>query len=142
MSFGLQALRQDSRGASAVEFAVVCPVFLMILLGILTFGMYFGAAHSVAQLAADAARASVAGLSDAERSKIARELVSTSASEYVLINSKRIEVEAAPLPSDPTEFRVAVRYDAKDLPIWAFAPFVPLPSQTIERTATVKRGGY
>lgn len=51
-------------------------------------------------------------------------------------------VEAAALQSDATEFRVAVRYDASNLPIWSFTPFLPLPSKIIEQTAVIKRGGY
>ena len=138
----LRKALDEVRGSAAVEFAMVLPVFLLILLGILSFGIYFGAAHSVAQLAADAARASVAGLSDAERATIARQHVATSASEYLLLKHEKITVEAAPLEGDATQFRVAVRFDASHFPIWGFSPFVPLPPPIIERTATVKRGGY
>src|SRR5689334_21418066 len=61
----------DVSGVAAIEFAVVFPLFLLIILAIIGYGSYLGAAHSVAQLAADAARASVAGLSDTERASIA-----------------------------------------------------------------------
>ena len=69
----LRALPRRTSGAAALEFAVVLPVFLAVMLGILAYGIYFGAVHSAAQLAADAARASVAGLSDDERAAIANE---------------------------------------------------------------------
>ena len=55
------------RGASAVEFAIVGPVFVLLMMGMIAYGIYFGAVHSVQQLAADAARASVAGLDESER---------------------------------------------------------------------------
>lgn len=132
----------NRQGASAVEFAVVLPVLLVFMLGILAYGIYIGAAHSAAQLAADAARASVAGLSDDERKTLAEQHVSTNATEYVLLDPKKVEVEAGTLASDANQFRVAVRYDARSLPIWGFAGILPLPSKIIERTATVKRGGY
>ena len=73
---------EDRSGASALEFAIVVPVFLLIVLGILTYGIYLGSVHSVEQLAADAARASVAGLSDSERTQIATQHVTTNANGY------------------------------------------------------------
>ena len=142
MSTEKDRFEADQGGASAIEFALVVPVFLMIALGILAYGVYFGAVHSTAQLAADAARASVAGLSDAERTEIASQNVATNSREYPLLDPAKIQVVAAPLQSDATQFRVAVRYDASALPIWGVSSLIPLPSQIIERTATVKRGGY
>lgn len=139
----MRAFRRSEEGTAAIEFALILPIFLTLLLGILAYGIYFAAAHSTAQLAADAARASVAGLTDTERSSIARASVASNVRNYgVLLDANKVVVDAAPLPSDATEFRVAVRYDAASLPIWSFAPFLPLPSTTIEQTAVIKRGGY
>ena len=132
-SFMRSAWRNED-GTAAVEFALVLPIFLTLLLGILAYGIYFAAAHSTAQLAADAARASVAGLTDTERSSIARASVANNVRSYgILLDARKVIVEAAAVPSDATEFRVAVRYDAAIL---------PLPSSTIEQTAIIKRGGY
>jgi len=132
----------DDRGASAVEFALVLPVFLVLLFGIIAYGIYFGAVHSTAQLAADAARASVAGISDAEREEIARQHVLNNVPSYVMLQPGKIQIVAGRLEQDSRQFRVAVRYDAAELPIWNFTPFLPLPSKIIERTATIQRGGY
>ncbi len=141
-SLRLRALTADQCGASAIEFALTLPVFLILALGIIAYGIYFGAAHSAAQLAADAARASVAGLSDTERADLARKQITTTAGNYVLLNPARIKVDAGPLDTDASQFRVAVKFDASELPIWVFGGLVPLPSPIIERTAVVKRGGY
>ncbi|MFZ5617034.1 MAG: TadE family protein, partial [Pseudomonadota bacterium] len=54
-------------GASAVEFAIVAPVLLAMLLGMLAYGIYLSADHSVRQLAADVARETIAGIDDEER---------------------------------------------------------------------------
>lgn len=134
--------RRDD-GSAAVEFALVLPVFLMILLGILAYGIYFSAAQGTAQLAADAARASVAGISDAERTTLARNHVTANAASYAMVlNPAKITVVAGPVAGNATEFRVAVRYDASALPIFDFAPFIPLPEKVIERAAVIKLGGY
>lgn len=136
------AIVRDRRGASAIEFAIVLPVFLLIVLGILTYGIYLGSAHSVEQLAADAARASVAGLSDSERVQIATQHVTANADGYPLLNASKIAVEAGASPLDSSQFRVLVRFDASDLPIWIMSGIVPMPDRIIERTSVIKRGGY
>lgn len=139
----LGMFRRSKDGAAAIEFALVLPVFLMLLLGILAYGIYFAAVHTTAQLAADAARASVAGLTDTERASFARANVASNLANYsVLLDASKVTVEAAAMPSDATEFRVAISYDASDLPIWSFTPFLPLPSSTIVQSAVIKRGGY
>ncbi|MFN0219112.1 MAG: TadE/TadG family type IV pilus assembly protein [Hyphomicrobium sp.] len=132
----------DQRGTSAIEFAIVFPVFLVLTFGMIAYGIYFGAAHSAAQLAADAARASVAGLTNKERGDLARQHVTRNAAVYTLLEPQYVTTLAAAAPGDPTDFRVTVRYDAKTLPIWRLAPFLPLPSEIIERTSTIKIGGY
>lgn len=129
-------------GSIAVEFALIFPVALVFFMGLLAYGVYFGAAHSVQQLAADAARASVGGLDEAERASIARAHVAAGGGSYPLLTLDRISVSAASLPADPSQFEVRVVFDSSDLPIWVLSGLVPLPSKIIERAAVVKRGGY
>lgn len=52
---------------SAIEFALVAPVLLLLLFGIIGYGYILGVYHGVQQIAAEAARASVSGLNDTER---------------------------------------------------------------------------
>lgn len=135
-------VRHEERGAIAVEFALVFPLAIIFFMGLLAYGIYFGAAHSVQQLAADAARASVGGLNDGERASIARAHVAASGASYPLLSSDRISVSARSLEADPSQFEVRVSFDSGALPIWALSGLVPLPDKTIERAAVVKRGGY
>ncbi|MCB1511680.1 MAG: pilus assembly protein [Hyphomicrobiaceae bacterium] len=137
----MRRFAESEGGASAVEFAIVGPVFILMLLGTLAFGLYIGVSHSVAQLSADAARASIAGLDDAERASIARQYVERNASGFPLVDAGRITVEAGPAPTDSTAFRVVVSYDASSLPIWQLQNFLPLPEQTVKRVSVVRRGG-
>lgn len=137
----VRVMRRDD-GAAAVEFAVVFPVALLFFCGLLVYGIYFGAAHSVQQLAADAARASVSGITDAERIAIAQAHVAASGGGYPLLTADHLTITAGALPADPTQFEVRVVFNSEDLPIWAFSGLVPLPEKSIERVAIIKRGGY
>jgi Flp pilus assembly protein TadG len=137
-----QQIAADTSGAAAVEFAIVVSLFLALSFRILAYGIYLGAAHGVSQLAADAARASVAGLTDVERTNLAQAHVNKNAADFMLLTREKLVVEAAPSPNDANQFQVIVRFDAADLPIWFMSSFVPLPSKTIVRSASIKRGGY
>ena len=133
---------RDYRGASAVEFALILPVFMLIMVGTLSYGLYFGAAHSVQQLAAEAARATVSGLTPVERALLAQDSVNTSLPNYSMIQPERIAVTVGAHASNADLFDVAVTYDASNMPIWIFEGLLPLPPKVIQRAAVVRRGGY
>jgi Flp pilus assembly pilin Flp len=50
---------RDDRGAAAVEFALVVPVLLMVMLGILDYGMWFSDSLNLRQGAREGARSAV-----------------------------------------------------------------------------------
>lgn len=129
------------RGASAVEFAMVLPVFLTIVFGIVVFGSYLAVVHGVQQLAAEAARSSVAGLTEAERSSIASSYVTANAGTYPLITAAKLSVTAATSPTNANVFVVTVNYDATGMFIYSL-PFVPMPPTHVIRSAAIPYGGF
>lgn len=129
-------------GAIAVEFAMIAPVFLMIVFGIIMYGSYLAVIHGVQQLAAEAARSSVAGLSESERSALANSYITGNVNSYPLINPAHLTVNAATSGSDVNVFVVTVNYDASGMFIYSLPTFVPAPSPTIVRSAAIPRGGY
>lgn len=133
---------RDQSGASAVEFALILPVFMLIMIGTLCYGLYFGAAHSVQQLAAEAARATVPGLTPVERVLLAQESVSSSLPSYTMIAPERVVVTVGVNAGSADLFDVAVTYDASNMPIWIFDGLLPLPPKVIQRASVVRRGGY
>lgn len=141
LTFSRPSILTDQSGAAAVELAVVFPVFLTMCLGILAYGIYFGVSHSIQQLAADAARYSIAGLNNDERESLAKEYVLRNADQYPLIVAQRVGIVSAPSPENASDMVVRVTYDASDLPIWRFARFVRLPRPLVARVAVIHRGG-
>ena len=129
-------------GASAVEFALILPVFILIMIGTLCYGLYFGAAHSIQQLAAEAARATVPGLTPVERVLLAQASVDASLPSYTMITPERIVVTVGVHAGSADLFDVAVTYDASNMPIWIFEGLLPLPPKVIQRASVVRRGGY
>jgi Flp pilus assembly protein TadG len=127
------------RAASAVEFAMLLPLFLVLVFGIVVFGAYLTMVHGVQQLAAEAARSSVAGLSEVERVSLAENYVTTNAGSYPLLQPGHLTVNAATSGSDV--FVVTVNYDASDNVIYTL-PFVPAPPSTIIRSAAIPFGGF
>ena len=132
---------QCRRAASAVEFALLVPLFLTLVFGIVIFGAYLAMVHDVQQLAAEAARSSVAGLSDSERNSLATGYVSANAPTYPLLTAAKLTVNAAPSANDANVYVVTVNYDASGSFIYAL-PFVPAPSPAIVRSAAIPYGGF
>jgi Flp pilus assembly protein TadG len=129
------------RGVSAVEFALLVPLFITIVFGIVVFGSYLTMVHDVQQLAAEAARSSVAGVTDTERNGLATSYVSANAPIYPLLLPNKLTVNAAPSPSNANVYIVTVNYDASGSFIYSL-PFVPSPPSTIARSAAIPYGGF
>jgi Flp pilus assembly protein TadG len=132
----ISALPADRRGAVLVEMALVLPLLASLLLGIVCYGRYFLVAHSVQQIANDAARVTVAGLTPAERDRLATQTAAAAA--------------AANPEIDPADMTVAVREHGQTLSVritfdargeFMRFPLVPMPSSRIERSAVVLVGG-
>lgn len=133
--------KSDRAGSAAIEFALVAPVFLMMLLGILVYGLYFGLSHSVQQLAAQAARVSIAGLNDSERSNLAQTYLAENAQFYPMIDDRRLTFTTGPAPDESDVFVVTLRYDLTDTVLDLFPAIMPAHPE-IDASAAIQRGGY
>lgn len=140
--FAVKEFAADRRGVSAVEFAILSPIFFGLLFGIITFGIHFGAANSVQQLCGDVARASVAGVNEEERVAIATEFVEANAEKYILIRREFISVDVADSPTEPQQFDVRLEYDASHLPTVVWTQMFNRPPPVISSIATVRHGGF
>ena len=130
---GLRPPRRAREGSAAVEFAIVAPLFLMMVCVTLVYGSWFLLAHSVQALATEAAKASIGGLDVAERRSLAIAYLDANKSSAGLWGAhpvQRVDVSE-------TETRVVIQVDTVDHPIRALSQLVPSPSALIERTAIV-----
>lgn len=145
MAFSLRLARQfrarrkqNSSGSAAVEFALVGPLLLLMLMGIFTYGGYFLTAQTVQQFANDAARAALAGLDDDERRSLAEQAMRAALTTQPHM---RGDLAAVAIRRNGEVLAVDVTYDASEEIYWAVQTLVPTPSPLIRRTAAIRLGG-
>lgn len=136
---GVRTLLRSERGSVAIEFALIGPLFVVLLMGLVVYGGWFWMAQGVQHVAAEGARAAVAGLDPTERDRLARAAVAETARAATILAPSRLSVAVA---DTEREIRVTVTYDAAGDPILALAGLVPSPPTTIQRGAAVRVGGY
>lgn len=129
------------RGSSAVEFALVAPVLLCLFAGITVFGICLGAAHNLRQIAAEAARASVAGVTDTERASLAQSTVDRSLASGAMFRPGSVAVQVGPDPNDAAIYTVTITFDATSLGINAFSRLLPMLPHVLRSTVSVRKGG-
>ncbi|MDR7147362.1 TadE/TadG family type IV pilus assembly protein [Rhizobium sp. BE258] len=132
--------RSNDKGAAAIEFAIIAPLFLLVMLTLIAYAIYLTAAHSVQQITADAARTAVAGISAKERETLVDNFITASTINHPLLQKDKIHVTVTTDPGNVNQFTVTTEYDSANLPIWNLYTF-PLPDHTIKRFATIRMGG-
>lgn len=131
--------RDPEAGVAAVEFALVAPFLILIFLAVVVYGGWFWLAHSVQALAAEAARAAVAGLDPAEREALARAEIAAQTSGLTGGASGRLSVAVSETAERLT---VTVHMNLRDHPLTALAGPLPRPPVDLNRSAVVRVGGY
>lgn len=125
-------LVRSERAAAIVEMALVLPLILALMMGILVYGQYFMLAHSVQQAANDGARAAIVGLDAADRRAIATRAVDRSMQGVGGYAVARRSVSVAETTDAVT---VAVTYTAPQTSFLR-SSFVPSPGHVIRARAT------
>jgi Flp pilus assembly protein TadG len=125
-------LARSERAAAMVEMALVLPLFLALLMGILVYGQYFLLAHSVQQAANDGARAAIVGLDAADRSAIATRAVDRSMQAIAGFTPATRSVAVSETSDAVT---VAVTYNVPATSLIG-SSFVPSPGNVIRARAT------
>ena len=129
----------DSRGVAAVEFAFIAPIMLLLMFGIICFSVVFSTYNAVQQLAAEAARAGLAGLSATEQNQLAQNYVTSMAGNYPFINVSQLTVTTA---SQATTFQVTISYNMSGSFFWTLGGFMTSSAPEITRSAAIQLGGF
>jgi Flp pilus assembly protein TadG len=134
-------LRRNQRGATAVEFAIVASTFFVLIFGILIYGSYFASLSLVNHIAFEAARATVAGLSDDERSALAEARAVELATSYDgFLNTESIVV--TPANTGDGLYSVTVTHDFDAFGLMGGITILPLPPSEQSATYEISHGGY
>ena len=129
----------DSTGSMAVEFALLGPVLVLLLMAIVSYGSWLWLAQSIQGIASEAARASIGGLNDAEREALARAEVATHAGRLFQVAPEDVVVD---VETDASQLVVRLSYDSSGHPLMQAATLLPRPPEQIEGVAVVRTGGY
>src|SRR5262249_39121752 len=127
----------DETGLAAVEFALLAPLLLTLVFGTIAYGIYFSVWIAVTEAAAAGARASVAGMTNAERTTVALQEVNNYLASYgPMLSASHATIVAQSAPgSGGGAFEVSVSYDISGFDLTLISGLVPVPSST--PTATV-----
>lgn len=139
-AFGFTSSKDRCRreGVAAVEFALVGPILILLLIGIVVYGGWFLMAQSVQALASEGARAAVGGLDATEREGLVRREV-TEAVRGVALDPDKTKIQVV---EDAGRVRVVVIYDASESMVMALGGMLPRPPAVIQRAAVVHVGDY
>lgn len=133
----LHRLFRARDGAALVEFALALPLLLTLMMGMLCYGQYIWIAHGAQQIANDAARAAMGGLTPAERETIARAVLSRTLPALPEIKPDRASLR---IEERDGYLITHVLVDARDVTLM-HTSFVPVPDPVIVRAAMVRLGG-
>lgn len=126
------AFRSSTRGTAMIETAVLLPLFLMLLLGIMIYGQYFMLAHSVQQAANDGARAAITGLDAADRRAVAARAIDRSMHG---VGGYRVELRDIAVSETVDTITVDLTYRVPESSL-LHNSLVPSPGDVIRASAT------
>jgi len=138
----------SDEGAVAVEFALVVPLFLLLIFGTMVFAFYFATYVAVIHGANEGARASVGGINDAERGTLAAARVRYVFSGYTPLLDP-LHAVIATQPGATGYYKVTVSYPISEFGFGVFYTLLGAVSgqpttapTTVGYSVIVANGGY
>jgi Flp pilus assembly protein TadG len=127
---------RDESGATAVEFVLVLPILLTMIFGIICFGQYFAIANSLQQLAAEAARSSAMGITEAERRTLAETFITNAGARFTFLGPDKVVENITMLSaSEPHGIEVSLSYDLQGSAVDLAGGFVGFDVSTLTRSS-------
>lgn len=118
----LRQLPRDNRGATMVEFALLAPVLLALMFGVVAVGVYMQNSTAIRSLASDSAR--FAAVEYQKNNAVSAETLeanikSMGTSAPYFLSEKRLTVSVTPVSTSRVdgarEFDLDITYDLPDL---------------------------
>lgn len=141
---GLRQGRDRERGAAAVEFALVAPLLLLLVFGIITYGYMLSFRQAISQGAAEGARAAAVGVQAFNTTQEASRRTAALASVNEALQSYGVSCSSGATCTvtfttcgSARCVQVLVSYPYAARPLTPKLPLVPLP-QTLSYTATAR----
>ncbi|MGB7319032.1 MAG: TadE/TadG family type IV pilus assembly protein [Planktotalea sp.] len=103
-------LYRKEDGAVAIEFTLLAPILFALLFGIICIGYAIGISHSIHQLATSAARASLEGITTAERKALADTYLANAGQYFPLLDASAIDAVASVTEGDAAHISIQVSY--------------------------------
>jgi len=133
---------REERGAAAVEFALVAPLLLLLVFGIISYGYMLSFRQAVSQAAAEGARAAAVAQLNQDREQLATDAVNAAISSYQGITCAdaamtcTITVAECPDDGSPAYATIDLSYAYAENPLLPTL-MVPMPD-TLDYTATAQ----
>ncbi|TNM41116.1 pilus assembly protein [Nocardioides albidus] len=132
---------RDQRGAAAVEFALVAPLLIMLVFGIIGYGMMLSFRQTLSQAATEGARAAAVQLDGSKRDESATAALDDALGALEVGGTTLACGEAhvtcevdPPVSCGPAQcVTVTVSYPYRDHPV---VPTLPFLDQTLPETLT------
>jgi len=102
--------KRSEDGAVAVEFALLAPLLFAMLFGIVCLGYFMALSHSIQGFATSTARASLAGITTAERQAFAEVYLAKASAQYPLLDTSAISSTIAVSEGASSSITVTVNY--------------------------------
>ena len=131
-----RSFRRTRRGAAAVEFAVVAPVFFLLILGMIEFGRMLMVQQLITLAAREGARTAV--LDGGSTASVIQQVRDDLAGSQITANSLQVRVEPDPGSATAgTPIRVIVTVDCADVS-WLATPLL-MTDRRLTATTTMRR---
>jgi len=102
---------KNCRGAAALEFAIVVPVFLVLVFAIIDFGWYFFVQHTIQLATSEGARLGAVRQGDAAIKQEIKDRAS------IAVQPEDLDIAITPDPNEPDIARVKTTYSYNLSPI-------------------------
>lgn len=132
------AFTASQTGVSALEFAIIAPVAILLFFGLIAYGLVFALHLELQHLVAETGRATIPGLEPTERRQLAETEFHGRSGRYPFLDAAaaRLEVE-----DDGRATIVRVLYDPSDSPAYLMSGLIPLPDVPFIYEQTITNGG-